>query len=185
MCVATEPSPELRELRAYLAKNRPEIEARDFLQSTWRTLNQRAFGGSLKSLPAFILSDFEGDPNVMGQFISGDDGQHLIQIHAAFFFDDGTVPKQDREIAAGLVLLHEMIHQRRRDRGCRDLDCHGPEFVKEANRLSRIMGLNRHISIEGDCQTRYWPFDVEPGFAVVTGLILHEYKNRAGVPSGV
>jgi hypothetical protein len=181
MCVATEPSAQLQELRSTLAEHAVEIEAREFMQMTWHSLNARCFGGSLKSEPVFILSDFDEPPHAMGQFIAGDDGRHMILIHRAFFFEGGTVPKQSRMIIAGLVLLHEMIHQRRHEIGCRDKNCHGPGFVRDANRLSKIMGLaDAHISIEGDCQTRYWPFDVEPGLGEVTGIILEEYKKSGG-----
>lgn len=184
MCVATEPSPKLQELRATLAEHAVEIEAREFLSSTWVSLNQKCFGGSLRQEPVFMLSDFDEPPHAMGQFIAGADGRHMILIHKAFFYEGGTVSQQNRMIVAGLVLLHETIHQRRHEIGCRDKNCHGAGFVREANRLSRIMGLaDAFVSIEGDCQSRFWPCDVEPGMGEVVGLILDEYRNRAGVPS--
>lgn len=169
---------ELEELRATLASRRRDLQFREVLVETWHNLNARLFGGTLREVPYFwVADDIHEDPNVMGVF-SGEDDAPLIGLRR-FLRDAGGVTEDERYIVVALVVTHEMVHQRLHEKSCRDLDCHGPAFVKEANRISRIMGLTARISIGGDCQTRFWPFDTDDELSGIIDRMRSNYAAAA------
>lgn len=171
------PSAELRELREFLAEKERERDFLLLLPTLWHSLNARCFGGNLKRVPTFRLEDL-GD-EVLGRFVPGIDADEIV-IHRVFL-DGRGVSEAERIIAVGAVVLHEQIHGRLRETSCREIDAHGSAFVREANRLSGIMGIDGKISIEGAQQSRYWPFDADEELGGIVSRLRNTYKRAARV----
>lgn len=154
-----------------------------FLQEIWPVLNAKIFGGNLKRFPEFSIADFDDRPTVRGAYVRIEDGGPAIFVHRGVYFPMGSVDLTTRQVIASQILVHEMIHQKQDESGCRDLDWHGAAFLKESRRISRLMGNDYPVTLGGELKTTYWPFVTGSHWSDCMAQVISEYREWAGVPS--